>query len=75
MDDIALEIRNAEAISRSECRYLEMPAEGKPCAVCNRTGFIPGTDTEESWGDACPNGCPADIQAMRDRAFKPAEGR
>lgn len=70
MDDMALELRNQESISRSECRYLEAPAEAELCGVCGGTGVLPGTETENLFGDPCTEGCKIDIQRIRDQGQK-----
>lgn len=69
MDEITLEIRSAQSLSRAHARWLTPPAEieKEPCKACNGTGVIPGTETEDLYGTPCPEGCPLDRDAFHAR--------
>lgn len=56
MDD--LDMRNEQAISKAHDAFLTPPAEGEGCDLCFGTGYLPGTETSELWGERCPRNCP-----------------
>lgn len=67
MNDIELDMRNDRALSSAHERYLTPPSEEEPCPVCQGTGVVPDTETEQLYGDPCPEGCCLDIRRIREQ--------
>lgn len=76
MTDLMLDMRNEAALSRAHSRFLQPPMEQEkePCDVCNGVGVIPGTETEDLYGDPCPKGCPLNRDAFPKRTDLPRDG-
>lgn len=63
-----LDAQNAETIARVHNRRLEPLPDAPECEECGDSGFTIGTDTEQTYGSRCSQGCRVDMRILKGRA-------